>query len=519
MWKYVLPPVLLVAMFWIAMATATTSYMNWVESSYDRVMDENLSSIQFADAVQESLRRLEILLPSDNAELTTTEPWSRLLPFWKLINDELQSHRMELVKTAFSPRETEELETCSHLFQQLQETGDALFSPDMAASPSPAADAGSIRDSSTDGAAEERFLIQRIASLSSQINTSMSIIKNVNRKIADQSAKDRQHWGAWVGALRTFMLTLGPLVGLLLGWRLSKRLQKSVTRIAVVLQQGGQESIELGEFTVPSSDELSDMQVQAEVMVAKLKRTHLDLEMSRIEVTKSERLASVGRLAAGVAHELRNPLTSVKLLLQNAQRRKQTESLSEANLDLILEEVGRMESTIEGLLDFSRVRPLEAQPHDVRDTIQRALNLVAGQAQQKNVIIDYVRPARPFVVNGDKEQLHQVYVNLMLNAIESMEQGGRLTIQLSSLEPNRFRIEFRDTGPGIEMEILPRLFEPFATTKERGTGLGLAISRRIVDQHLGLLRAENLADQGALFSIDFPIASATITTATIATEI
>ena len=511
MWKYVLPPVIFVVVLWIAMGTATTTYMNWVESSYDQVIKENLASIQYADAIQDCLKRLEIILPSDDKIEASTANATRMLPFWKLLVDELNSGRVSLEKTAHSQKERDQLKSCDQLFEELRSTGNQLFAPDMAsAAPggestiTPAITSAPIT-SLTDSRIPMLAIKQRLNELANQINASMASIKSINRELADASATARTTWGRWVGALRTGLLIFGPLLGVFFGWRLTRRLQKSVTRIAVTLKQANDQTLDLGELVIqPSAGELGYMQHQSEIIVKRLKQVHFDLDTTRREVTRSERLASVGRLAAGVAHELRNPLTSVKLLLQNAMRKAKSELLTPDKVELILEEVSRMESTIEGLLDFSRERPIQATPHNILETVQRAFNLVAGHAEQNRIEISFEKPNSPLLVHGDRELLHQVFVNLILNAIESMPDGGTLSIVATVKNEQRVRITVRDTGPGISAEVLPRLFEPFTTTKERGTGLGLAISRRIVDQHAGLLTAENAPEGGALFLLELP---------------
>jgi signal transduction histidine kinase len=230
-----------------------------------------------------------------------------------------------------------------------------------------------------------------------------------------------------------------------------------------------------------------------------------ELDESRRAVLRSERLVAVGELAAGIAHEIRNPLTSVKLLLQNAARNPGDTRLSELEARVVLEEVYRMERTIEQLLDYARALSGQRQRHDFRVTLQRALNLVQGRARQQNVRIESTISSRPLPVDGDPDQLHQVCVNLLINGIEVMQRGGVLRIDADLVPGNRgIRVRFRDFGPGISEELLQRMFEPFVSAKPGGTGLGLAISRRIVNQHGGSLVAENHLEGGASLILSLP---------------
>lgn len=262
---------------------------------------------------------------------------------------------------------------------------------------------------------------------------------------------------------------------------------------------------ELGTVSLENGTSLTEVERQAEHVVQRLRHVSKDLQTVRSEVVRSERLAAVGELAAGVAHELRNPLTSVKLLLQHSLKQTGRTELSDSKLRLILDEIGRMEMTIQGLLDFSRPRPLKRSRHDIRDSVQRALNLVSGRAHQQRIEISAVEYPMPLVVDGDIEQLQQVFVNLLINATEAISERGQVIVDYGVSEDHGMvSVRIQDTGCGISPEVLPRLFEPFATSKEKGTGLGLAVSRRIVEEHGGALTADNRASGGACFTVTLP---------------
>jgi len=145
--------------------------------------------------------------------------------------------------------------------------------------------------------------------------------------------------------------------------------------------------------------------------------------------------------------------------------------------------------------------------HDLRTTVRRALNLVDGRAKQQRVEIVENMPNAPVIVNGDPEQLHQIFVNLLLNGIEAMPQGGSLIVGIDADNDVRrvCRITVSDSGDGIPQAILERIFEPFATSKEHGTGLGLAISHRIAKEHGGVLLAANRTEGGAVFTLELPL--------------
>jgi signal transduction histidine kinase len=203
----------------------------------------------------------------------------------------------------------------------------------------------------------------------------------------------------------------------------------------------------------------------------------------------------------------------VKLLVQTAQEAAQGKGVGSATVidaqtfEVLTSEIERMERTIQSLLDFARPSQPHRTRHDLREPLRRVLNLISARASQQRVAIDCRGREAPLWVVGDTEQLVQVFLNLTLNGIEAMPEGGRLGLELTRglAEGTRWvGLLVRDQGPGVSDEVLARLFEPFVTTKERGTGLGLAVSRRIVLEHSGELLVRNLPEGGAEFELRLP---------------
>jgi signal transduction histidine kinase len=285
-------------------------------------------------------------------------------------------------------------------------------------------------------------------------------------------------------------------------------MRRSISQIGITLKDAasGLEH-EVGRVEVHPSGDLPALQEQVQLVSLRIKEIVDQLHQARRETMLADRLAAVGEMAAGVAHELRNPLTSVKLLIQTAADSPHDYALSDEHIHVILEQIVRMESTIQGLLDFASPPQMKIVSHDLRDTLRRALNLVEGHANQQNVIVSEECPSAPVPVDGDPEQLHQVFVNLLLNGVECMPEGGELKVRLEcdGATDAACRIVFADTGTGIPEPIMERMFEPFVTNKERGTGLGLAVCRRIVEQHSGKLTAANREGGGAVFTMELPL--------------
>lgn len=479
----VLAPVLLVVGFWIVMSIGTTIYLRWVETSYDRVFSENLTSISAAHSLE--LIGWKILASWDDAYLDTARFQAQL----ESCQSELENLGHEASLSARTPQEKE---TAEDLRLAVEQIGNAINT-----------------ELSISLTTEERSKAsgQKIRELAEKLSTNAVRLRKINDELIAVARSRLAETHSLVLVTRMLMLLLGPLIGIYLGWRVARRLQSSVTEIAVTLNESASADETQGlRVSITKESSIEDVRRQAERVVERLRSVGLELQSARREVIQSERLAAVGELAAGVAHELRNPLTSVKLLLQHVSKRANGFRIEAPQLQLILEEVGRMEGTIQGLLDFSRTPTLNRVQHDLRDTLRRSINLVEGRLKQERIELLMTISSTPLMMNGDAEQLNQVFVNLFLNSIEAMPGVGQMTIVAEPCgDGNVARVVVKDNGEGIASEVLTRLFEPFATTKERGTGLGLAISRRIVTEHNGTISAENLPGCGAMFIVELPL--------------
>jgi signal transduction histidine kinase len=223
------------------------------------------------------------------------------------------------------------------------------------------------------------------------------------------------------------------------------------------------------------------------------------------EVLRAEQLAAVGQLAASIAHEVRNPLTSIKLLVSAALRGKPAQPLTSEDLHVIHDEVSRLERRVQTLLDFARPPEAVRRPGDLRSIVQRALDLVQSRIRQQGILTDLNLPETPMSVEADPDQLTGVLVNLFLNALDVMPHGGRLSLTLHPGPQGQCQLAVADTGPGIAAAVAERLFTPFASTKPTGTGLGLSICRRVVQDHGGTLTGNNRPEGGARFTITLPL--------------
>ena len=255
-----------------------------------------------------------------------------------------------------------------------------------------------------------------------------------------------------------------------------------------------------------SSEEIAWLQVLANVLSARLERKWLRQGENDKQLLRAEQMMAVGQVAAGVAHELRNPLTSIKGLIQVNLRELGARGLPVEDLEVIEHEIRRMEKTLQTFLDFARPPKPERRLQDIATIVERVMALVGGRARKQQVVLRFLQPESPAVAEVDGDQIQQLLLNLILNALDAMPHGGTIEVDLRPPRDGFLEIYVRDTGPGIAPHIVPKVFETFVSSKETGVGLGLPLSRRIAEDHGGTLTAYNLPEQGACFLLRLPAA-------------
>ncbi|ANA39829.1 PAS domain-containing sensor histidine kinase [Geobacter anodireducens] len=231
-------------------------------------------------------------------------------------------------------------------------------------------------------------------------------------------------------------------------------------------------------------------------------RDETEKESFREEMTRLDRLASLGKLAAGIAHEVRNPLTGVSLLLDDLHDRAGLDPESQAMMGKALQEIERVERLVAGLLNFSSPPKAFLREADLNRVIQDTLLLLRRECESRNVALGF-EPGDVPVFRIDVEKVRQALLNLVKNALEAMPDGGSVRVA-TGVDGDTAVITVADTGPGIAGDDLPLIFEPFFTRKGAGTGLGLSITQRIVEEHHGRISVESSAGAGTTFTIVLP---------------
>jgi signal transduction histidine kinase len=305
----------------------------------------------------------------------------------------------------------------------------------------------------------------------------------------------------------------GSAAGLLAGLGFARRLSRSLVQLSVLIRDtAGQLDVRVEPILVAGTD-IARLESVLRLISGRVGAMVERLQQREREAIHAEQLAGLGRLAAGMAHELRNPLTSMKLLVQGARAGPSGEddgeagaggSLTRGDLAVLEDEITRLEQLIQSFLDFARPARVEKQLMDVRPLVEQTIAFIATRLAAVSTSVAYTAPQMPLHIAVDPAQFRQVSLNLMLNAMDSMPAGGTIDVSLRGPGNGGLALTVADHGVGLPSALGERIFEPFSTTKEAGLGLGLSICKRIAEAHGGSLSAANRPGGGAVFTFRLP---------------
>jgi len=302
---------------------------------------------------------------------------------------------------------------------------------------------------------------------------------------------------------------LGILLGLALGMILARGITHSIYELVLKVRGATNEEI-VEKVDIANETELEQLSKHVRRLIDKVHEVNKDLERSQKMLIRSEKLASLGQMAAGLAHELRNPLTAIKMLIFTVQKEAQKDAQLTKDFGVILKEIERMETFLQNFLDFARPPEPNFSAIDINETLKRTLNLLSAQLKGGKIKLVEKLHAVDASVHADQEQLQIVFLNIILNAIQSIPDSGILRVETAVKREPKQSIAFvqvlvSDDGIGIPAKIFDSIFDPFVTSKEGGTGLGLSIANQIVHNHGGWIEALNNPDKGATFIVNLPI--------------
>lgn len=255
-----------------------------------------------------------------------------------------------------------------------------------------------------------------------------------------------------------------------------------------------------------SNDEIGDLGRKFNHMVQQLRESRLEIEtMHRTQMSRAEHLATLGELATGLAHEIRNPLAGIAGVIEIIGRDLPESSPARAMVKDVRLEINQINRILTDLLETARPHPPRMMRSNLNTTVEHAVMLARQQVLSKPIRIETVLAPELPEVEHDSDQIHQVVLNLLLNAVQAIESNGYVTVAIGSHD-DCATIRVTDTGRGMSQQQLSQIFRPFYTTKGTGTGLGLSLVRRIIDEHRGQISVTSEPGKGSTFEVQLPFA-------------
>jgi signal transduction histidine kinase len=336
----------------------------------------------------------------------------------------------------------------------------------------------------------------------------------LNANESDESIRENQVFATWLVAAFLLLGICGSGAGLITGFGFARAFQRSLVQLSLPIRAAAGHLDEVvGPVTFTANADFREMENMLQRIADRIGAIVERLRQSEREVLRAEQLAAVGQMAAGMAHELRNPLTSMKILVQAALGGQRSFSdldgagIGMGSRDLIVleEEITRLERLVQSFLHFAQPPQLETRVQNVKQLVAESIKLIAHRAALCGTRIELTLPEAAVDAAVDAGQLRQVLLNLLANALDATGSGGVIWVDLRTEPDGWIQLRVADTGRGLPAALGPRIFSPFVTTKETGLGLGLSICKRIIEAHGGEIAGANRPEGGgAVFTIRLP---------------
>jgi C4-dicarboxylate-specific signal transduction histidine kinase len=301
--------------------------------------------------------------------------------------------------------------------------------------------------------------------------------------------------------------TSGIIMGLILGWLVARIVLNPIYRLVLkVRDAAGGEVVE--QIQMHSGKELEELDMQINRLISRINKANEDLRKNRELLEQSIRLAAIGKIAPALAHEIRNPLTSIKILVHNMMDEFPEQSEQRQDLKIIQTEVIRMEEFLQNFMKYARPPRPKMEIISPAELIDQVLQLMEARFKMHQIDVETFHQNPSLRLKADHSMIKQVIINLLNNATEQLVNGGRIEIRTGLVQKENtehYFISIADNGPGIPPEIINTMWEPFVKGREQGTGLGLSISQRIAEMHHGSLTAANGSQGGATFTLYLPL--------------
>ena len=286
---------------------------------------------------------------------------------------------------------------------------------------------------------------------------------------------------------------------------LTYTVQRPMVELQQKISQLGSGDLSVNVSFAHRNDEIGDLGRNFNQMVAQLRESRVEIErLHRTQMSRAEHLATLGELATGLAHEIRNPLAGIAGVIEIIGRDLPATSPARSVVKDVRQEIARINHIVTDLLQTARPHPPTVRKSDLNTTVEHAVMLGRQQALAKSVEIALHKDPTLPEIEHDSDQMHQVMLNLLLNSLQAIDQNGKITVSLESRGKTAV-VQVIDNGRGIAPDHLPNIFRPFYTTKGDGTGLGLSLARRIVEDHQGRIDVSSTLGKGTTFAVILPL--------------
>jgi len=286
---------------------------------------------------------------------------------------------------------------------------------------------------------------------------------------------------------------------------LTYMIQRPMVELQQKIAELGEGNLDVTVSFARRNDEIGDLGRNFNHMVEQLRESRAEIELlHRTQISRAEHLATLGELATGLAHEIRNPLAGIAGVIEIIGRDLPSTSPARAVVKDVRQEIARINHIVTDLLQTARPHPPRVAKSDLNTTVEHAVMLGRQQAMARSIDITLQKDPSLPEVKHDSDQIHQVLLNLLLNALQAIDGQGKITVTVKP-QGKFATVEVADNGRGIAPEHLPSIFRPFYTTKGEGTGLGLSLARRIVEEHHGTIEVSSKLGQGSKFVVKLPL--------------
>jgi len=481
-------PAVVIGVILFAACLVSAWYINRLQTNMSTILSQNVASLRAAQQLEISLRQLRF-----HCFLHLIDPDEALLEEIRLDDQTFEEWLARAREAAHTPEEgvlirsIEEGYDRYHEGQKDQEALSRLRAEVERAGPQ--------RDYSR---LAEAHPIRHVVD-------PCRVLLRVNEEAMASAAQESERVSRMLHVTMVLLGLVGPISGLIIGYGIARGLSRSIYELSVRVQDINQRlDQDVGSVKMSGNGDIQGLDNELQHVVQRVAVVAERLQSQQREMIRAQQLSAVGQLAASVAHEVRNPLTGVKMLVESALRSENRKPLTMDDLRIIHAEVVRLEQTVQSFLDFARLPKPQPIACDLREVVGQAAELVRARARQQKVDVEIHSPGQSLPGYVDRGQLCTVLVNLFINALDAMPCGGRLEIDATASTGGEAQFVVSDTGDGIPAEMVDCLFTPFASTKPTGTGLGLAISQHIIQEHGGRIAAANRPQGGACFVVTLP---------------